>query len=153
MSKTANIQKLSNELLKDILDHVESDPDISVSIDRRAYLSVESFRPPSPPLPSRAQDIGHFRLVCSRFAELGAPYQWTRVATRLSPSGLRRLERICSRSNLAKHTRKFSYLVPFFYGEGAVNRLSALLAPRLTETKAASTWKPYCMLMPGACRL
>ena len=121
MSKTASIQQLSNELLKDILDQIESDPDRSVSIDRRAYLSVESFRPPSPPLPSRAQDIGNFRLVCSRFAELGAPYQWTRVATRLSPAGLRRLDRICSRSHLAKHTRKFSYLVPFFYGEGRVS--------------------------------
>lgn len=120
-AKATGIYALSNELLKDILDYIESDPEISVSIDRRAYLSVESFRPPSPPLPSRAQDIGNFRLVCSRFAELGAPYQWTRVATRLSPAGLRRLENICSRSNLAKHTRKFSYLVPFFYGEGMVS--------------------------------
>lgn len=119
--KATGIYALSNELLKDILDYIESDPEISVSIDRRAYLSVESFRPPSPPLPSRAQDIGSFRLACSRFAELGAPYQWTRVATRLSPAGLRRLEKICSRSNLAKHTRKFSYLVPFFYGEGTVS--------------------------------
>lgn len=121
MSKAASIQKLSNELIKDILDHIESDPERSVSIDRRAYLSVESFRPPCPPLPSRAQDIGNFRLVCSRFAELGEPYQWTRIATRLSPAGLRRLERICSRSHLARHTKKFSYLVPFFYGEGTVS--------------------------------
>ena len=153
MAKTASIQVLSNELLKDILDHIESDPDISVSIDRRAYLSVESFRPPSPPLPSRAQDIGNFRLVCSRFAELGAPYQWTRVATRLSPSGLRRLDRICSRKNLAKHTRKFSYLVPFFYGEGAVSRSQSLLAPRLTEAKAESTSKIYCMRTTAVCSL
>lgn len=120
MSKGPCFENLSNELIKDILDHIESDPDWSVNIDRRAYLSVESFRLPSPPLPSRAQDIGNFRLVCSRFAELAAPYQWTRVATRLSPSGLRRLDNICSRSQLAKHTRKFSYLVPFFYVEGKV---------------------------------
>ena len=121
MSKTATIHKLSNELLKDILDYIEPDPEKSVSIDRRAYLSVESFRLPSPPLPSDAQNIGNFRLVCCRFAELGAPYQWTRVATRLCPSGLRRLENICSRNNLARHTKKFSYLVPFFYGEGMVS--------------------------------
>ncbi len=138
-AKMAGIHALSNELLKDVLDYIESDPEISVSIDRRAYLSVESFRPPSPPLPSRAQDVGNFRLVCSRFAELGAPYQWTRVATRLSPSGLRRLDRICSRSNLAKHTRKFSYLVPFFYGEGTVSCSLGRLGPRLTEAKAEST--------------
>lgn len=124
MSKGACFENLSNELIKDILDHIESDPEWSVNIDRRAYLSVESFRLPSPPLPSRAQDIGNFRLVCSRFAELGAPYQWTRVATRLSPSGLRRLDNICGRSHLARHTKKFSYLVPFFYVEGKVSSVA-----------------------------
>lgn len=120
MSKTASIHKLSNELLKDILDYIEPDPEKFINIDRRAYLSVESFRTPSPPLPSDAQNIGNFRLVCCRFAELGAPYQWTRVATRLCPSGLRRLENICSRNSIARHTKKFSYLVPLFYGEGTV---------------------------------
>lgn len=121
MSSTAAIHKLSNELLKDILDHIEADPERSVNIDRRAYLSVESFRLPSPPLPSRAQDIGNFRLVCRRFAELAVPYQFTKIATRFSRSGFRRLDRICSKGYLAKHTRKFSYLVPFFYGEGMVS--------------------------------
>ena len=118
MPKKSSIQKLSNELLKDILDHIEADPDRSISIDRRAYLSVESFRPPSPPLPLQAQDIGNFRLVCRRFAELGIPHQFTRIATRFSRPGLQRLEKICSRPNLTKHTKKFSYLIPFFYVEG-----------------------------------
>ena len=118
MPKKASIHKLSNELLKDILDHIEADPERSVSIDRRAYLSVESFRPPSPPLPSQAQDIGNFRLACRRFAELGIPHQFTRIATRFSRSGLQRLEKISSRPNLARHTKKFSYLIPFFYVEG-----------------------------------
>ena len=118
MTKKASIHKLSNELLKDILDHIEADPERSVSIDRRAYLSVESFRPPSPPLPSQAQDIGNFRLVCRRFGELGIPYQFTRIATRFSRAGLQRLERISSRPSLARHTKKFSYLIPFFYVEG-----------------------------------
>lgn len=124
MAKGASFEGLTNELIKDILDHIESDPEWSVNIDRRAYLSVESFRLPSPPIPPRAQDIGNFRLVCSRFAELGAPYQWTRVATRLSPSGLRRLDNICGSSHLARHTKKFSYLVPFFYAEGKICSLS-----------------------------
>ena len=124
MAKGACFETLSNELIKDILDHIDSDPDWSVNIDRRAYLSVESFRLPSPPLPSRAQDIGNFRLVCCRFAVLGAPYQWTRVATRLCPAGLRRLDKICGSRHLAKHTKKFSYLVPFFYVEGKVDELS-----------------------------
>lgn len=113
----ANIQHLSNEILKDILDHIESDPQRSIPVDRREYLSVESFRPPSPPLPSEAQNIGNFRLSCRRFAELGIPYQFTRVTLRFSSRGFRHLKEICSCSHLAKHTKKFSYLVPLFYGD------------------------------------
>ncbi|KAL8993410.1 MAG: hypothetical protein Q9169_006372 [Polycauliona sp. 2 TL-2023] len=85
---------LSNELLKDVLDCIEADPDRTVNIDRRAYLSVESFRLPSLPEPSRAQDIGNFRLVCRRFAEIGIPYQFTKLATRFSRHGLERLDKI-----------------------------------------------------------
>ncbi|KAL6716533.1 hypothetical protein ACLMJK_006100 [Lecanora helva] len=114
----AHIDKLSNEILKDILDHIESDPQRSIPVDRREYLSVESFRPPSPPLPSQAQDIGNFRLSCRRFAELGIPYQFTRVTLRFSIHGFQRLAKICYHSHLAKHTKKFSYLVPLFYGDG-----------------------------------
>ena len=118
MPKKAFIQNLSNELLRDILDHIEADPERAVSIDRRAYLSVESFHLPSPPLPLQAQDIGNFRLVCRRFADLGIPYQFTRIATRFSRAGFQRLDKICSRPHLAKHTKKFSYLIPCFYVEG-----------------------------------
>ncbi len=118
MSDTTGILQLSSELLKEILDHIEADPERSVSVDRRAYLSVESFRPPTPPLPSQAQDIANFRLTCRRFAELGLAHQFTRIATRFSRSGFRRLEEICSQPHLAKHTKKFSYLIPYFYTEG-----------------------------------
>ncbi|KAL8934045.1 MAG: hypothetical protein Q9216_006097 [Gyalolechia sp. 2 TL-2023] len=118
MSSFPNLQTLSNELLKDILDFIDADQDRSVNIDRRAYLSVESFRLPSPPVPSRAHDIGNFRLTCRRFAEMGIPYQFAKVATRFSYNGLERLDKICSQEHLAKHTRKFSYLVPYFYVQG-----------------------------------
>ena len=113
-----SLESLSNDILREILDHIEADPDRSVSIDRRAYLSVESFRPPSPPPPLRAQDLGNFRLVCRRFADLGVPYQFTRLATRFSRAGFQRLDRICSHSHLARHVRKLSYLIPDFYVEG-----------------------------------
>jgi hypothetical protein len=118
MATASGIQRLSNELLKDILDLIEADPERSMSIDRRAYLSVESFRPPIAPPPLRAQDIGNFRLACRRFAELGIPHQFTRIATRFSHAGFKRLEGICSWPHLAKHTKKFSYLIPYFYVEG-----------------------------------
>jgi hypothetical protein len=117
MYQLAELQDLSNDLLRDILDYIEADPDRSVSIDRRAYLSVESFRPP-PPSPLMVQDIGNFRLTCRRFADLGIPHQFTRIATRFSIAGLQRLEKISSRPHLARHTKKFSYLIPDFYKEG-----------------------------------
>ena len=118
MPKRTGLQRLSNELLKDILDYIEADPERSVSVDRRAYLSVESFRLPDPPLPLQAQDIASFRLTCRRFAELGVPYQFTKVATRFSRAGFQRLDKICSNLHLSKHTKKFSYILPFFYVDG-----------------------------------
>jgi hypothetical protein len=118
MTNFATIHHLSNELLKEILDHIVADPDPSVNIDHRAYLSVESFRPPSPPPPLPAHDIATFRLVCQRFAELAIPYQFTRIATRFSLKGLDRLDKISSHAHLAKHTKKFSYMIPDFYVEG-----------------------------------
>ncbi|KAI9682100.1 MAG: hypothetical protein M1817_000154 [Caeruleum heppii] len=109
---------LSSELIRDILDHIGADPERTVSIDRRAYLSVESFAAPSLPAPAQAQDIAHFRLVCKRFAELGIPHQFTRVTTRFSKRGFCRLERIAGHRHITKHVKKFSYMVPCFYVEG-----------------------------------
>ncbi|KAI9825910.1 MAG: hypothetical protein M1832_000851 [Thelocarpon impressellum] len=112
------MEALSNELLRDILDQVEGDPDRTVPIDRRAYLSVESFAAPTAPAPAQAQDIAHFRLVCRRFGDLGIPYQFTRVTTRFSKAGFTRLERIASRPAIARHVKKFSYMLPCFYVQG-----------------------------------
>lgn len=112
------ILDLSNELLREILDHIESDPDRLVSLDRRAYLSQESFKPPPPPDRDQAQTIASWRLTCKRFSELGAIHQFSRVTTRFSRKGLQRLENIARHEHLAKHVKKFSYMVPFFYVEG-----------------------------------
>lgn len=112
----ASIHKLPDDIIKDILDYLESDSQRSVPVDRREHLSVESFRPPSPPSPSQAQDLGNFRLVCQKFSNLAIPYQFSRVSLRFSPSGFNRLDAICNHDHLARHTRKFSYLVPPFYG-------------------------------------
>lgn len=109
---------LSNELLHDILDLIAADPERLVSVDKRAYLSQESFRPE--PLPSQDQvvNIGKFRLLCRRFAALGASHQFARVTTRFSTKGLARLEAIADQPHLAKHVKKFSYKVPYFCTQG-----------------------------------
>ncbi|KAF2102529.1 hypothetical protein NA57DRAFT_31962 [Rhizodiscina lignyota] len=114
----ANILDLSNELLCDILERIEADPDKLVSLDRRAYLSVESFSQPPRQLPNSQQTIGNFRLACRRFSELGAMYQLPRVTTRFSQKGLSRLDRIAGQPHLARHVKKFCYMVPYFYVEG-----------------------------------
>ncbi|KAF1958721.1 hypothetical protein CC80DRAFT_17935 [Byssothecium circinans] len=112
------ILDLSNELLREILDHIESDPEKLIGLDRRAYLSQESFKPTPPPDRDQAQDIASFRLICKRFSDLGALHQFSRVTTRFSRKGLKRLENIAGQRHLAKHVKKFSYMVPFFYVEG-----------------------------------
>ena len=111
----AFIQKISNEILIDILGHIEAGGQVSVAIDRREHLSVESFRPPTPPPKSQAQDVGNFRLCCRRFSELGIPYQFSRISLRFSTAGFERLDKISDCRHLTRHTRKFSYLVPPFY--------------------------------------
>ena len=116
--QACGIQRLSNELLREILDYIEADPDKLVNLDRRAYLSQESFKPPSFPSRDQAQDLGNFRLTCKRFSELGAIHQYARVTTRFTRHSLRRLEIIAGQAHLAKHVKKFSYMVPYFYARG-----------------------------------
>ncbi|OJD33645.1 f-box domain-containing protein [Diplodia corticola] len=118
MASSTGILSLSNELLREILDQVEADPEKQVTVDRRSYLSQESFKPPPPPAPNQAQDIGAFRLTCKRFSELGAVCQFARVTTRFSRKGFTRLENIAACPHLSRHVKKFSYMVPYFYVEG-----------------------------------
>ncbi len=119
MAAPSSLLKLSNELLREILDHIEEDPEKLVNLDRREYLSQESFRAPPPPTRDQAQDIGHFRLTCTRFSELGIVHQFARVTTRFSTKGFKRLEGIAGELKLSKHVKKFSYMVPYFFVEGA----------------------------------
>jgi hypothetical protein len=120
MDFVPGILRLSSELLREILDHLEGDPERLVSLERRAYLSQESFRPPPPPPRDQAYNIASWRLTCRRFSELGAIHQFARVTTRFSRKGLKRLENIAGQEHLAKHVKKFSYMVPFFYVEGGL---------------------------------
>lgn len=125
-----HILKLANEQLFTILDYLEDDPNKSISFDRRAYLSQESFRPPPPPSATRAQDLGNWRRTCKRFSEIGAEHQFARVTTRFSLKEFDRLDKIASSPHLASAVRKFSYMVPYFYVDGKYGM--ALFQPVLT---------------------
>jgi len=115
---TTPIHRLSNELLRLILDQIEPDPDKTVPIDRRQFLSVESFDRPLPSTRGSIKDVGRFRCACRRFSDIGAPLLFTRVAARFSTRGLGKLEQLAAWPHLSRHVKKFSYLVPYFYRNG-----------------------------------
>lgn len=119
-----NLLDLGNDLLRIILEHLALEPEKLISLERRAYLSQESFRQ-SPSLePDQAQYIAAFRLTCRRLSDLGVIHQFSRVTTRFSKRGLNRLENIAKQRHLAQRVKKFSYMVPNFYVEGLRPRTS-----------------------------
>lgn len=107
--RSCPLLRLPNDILREILDHIEADPDRLVNLDRRGYLSQESFALPPLSTPNQGQDIGNVRLVCKALAELGAIHQFARITTRFSYGGFERLEKIAAHPHLAKHVKKFSY--------------------------------------------
>src|ERR1700760_1420299 len=106
-------QRLSNEILRHILDQIEPDPERTVPIDDRRFISVETLESVRLwPTTDAVKDIGNFRLACKRFAEIGAPLLFTLVKARFSTRSLERLEQFAEWSHLTGLVKKFSYLVP-----------------------------------------
>jgi hypothetical protein len=127
------ILELETELLRIILEYVASEPEKPISLEKRAYLSMESFRMPPPPEHDQAQDLAKFRLVCKKFSDLGLIHQFSRVTTRFSRKGLKRLEEIAKVEHVAQRVKKFSYMVPFFYVEGTTIYPTEMLSSILIE--------------------
>ncbi|EFQ89078.1 hypothetical protein PTT_14779 [Pyrenophora teres f. teres 0-1] len=123
------ILDLADELLRIILEYVASEPEKPISLERRAYLSQESFKLPVPQEDNQVQTIAAFRLTCRKFSDLGVIHQFSRVTTRFSTRGLGRLESIANEPHIAGRVKKFSYMVPFFYAEGR-ERIQELLRTR-----------------------
>ncbi|KAF1817308.1 hypothetical protein P152DRAFT_453887 [Eremomyces bilateralis CBS 781.70] len=122
----APVLRLSTELLDHILDFLASDRPRLIELDKRAYLSQESFSHPPPREPDALTTLAAFRLTCRRFSELGAVRQYARVTTRFTVAGFNRLEAIARSPNVAKHVIKFSYMVPYFYVFDSSNPSSEL---------------------------
>lgn len=124
MEEQHSILRLSNELLKEILDYLVSDPDRVVRIDDRDSLSTDSFRrpPPEPPSSQTPQDpctdIDHFRLVCKRFAEVSVASKFSRIVARFSTAAFNRLEELASCPHIAKHARTFTFIIRSFHVDG-----------------------------------
>lgn len=133
MSAEPAILRLSNELLRHIIDQIEPDPERTVPIDDRRFLSVESLEISCPP--DATKTIGRFRLTCRRFAEVGAPLLFTLVKVRFSKDGLQKLEELSGWTHLARHVKKFSYLMPYFYSSdaNAGERFRAIVSQQLAN--------------------
>ena len=116
MDKRPPILRLSNELLRHIIDLIEPDLERTVPIDARRFLSVESLENSSPP--DATETIGNLRRTCHRLADVGAPVLFTLVKVRFSKDGLAKLEELAGWAHLARHVKKFSYLMPYFYARG-----------------------------------
>ena len=114
-STTSTLLGLSNELLHLILEQIEPDPDKTIPIDRRQFLSCESFNKPKSTTRGSLKDIGNFRSACRRFADVGAPLLFTLVDVRFSTKGLDSLEKLAGWPHLARHVKRFTLLMPYFY--------------------------------------
>lgn len=108
------LDRLPEDVLKIMVEMIYEDSQRFVPIDRREFLSIESF----PPVQPDTSTLSSFRLVCKYFSELGLPYQFSRVTTRFSRQGFQRLDKISSCVRAAKCTRRFIYMVPYFFVEG-----------------------------------
>lgn len=109
---------LPDELLRKILDHFVADPDKMISLDRRPYLSQESFATSESFMEDQMSDMSNFRLVCRQFNRNGVIHQFARLSTRFSLASFERLERIANHGQLAEHVRKLTYILPMFYSDG-----------------------------------
>ncbi|KAG9189681.1 hypothetical protein G6011_06549 [Alternaria panax] len=134
------ILDLADELLRIILEYVASESERPLGLERRAYLSQESFKLPLPLEPDNADTIANFRLTCKKFSDLGIIHLFSRVTTRFSKKGLDRLQKIANQPHLARRVKKFSYMVPFFYDQGR-ERIQELLRTRPESFGFLDTFK------------
>jgi hypothetical protein len=118
--ETPAIERVSNEIWNSILKEIDCDTNRAYAVDERRFLSVETFDSPPAEGSNSVDTICKFRRLGRRFAELGAPFLFSRITTRFSHKGLDRLEQLAEWNHLACYVRKFTYLVPFFF-EGGQN--------------------------------
>ena len=115
------IERLSNELLKHIIDEIEPDPEKIVPVDRRQFLSVESFELPLPSATGSILDVWRIKWTCRWFSRVAEPVLYSRIVARFTEKDLKRLKTIATWPHVARHVKKFSFLVPYFYVNGTAS--------------------------------
>ena len=121
--KEDRISMLPEEILLKIVHHIQPDYDRVVPFYHRGFLSAESLDKTSPTTADRdaKKHISDFRGACKRFAEVGEQALFSVVHIRFSTKDLKKLKELAGfERNVARHVKRFSYLVPCFYFAGIV---------------------------------
>lgn len=121
MHKPHTMETLPTEVFNEILDQFE--PGL------HEFPRANPWARPRPYKPEHIDSKQHFarlRLVCKRFSELAAPYLFRSIGLRFNMKSFGRLERLAERPKLARHVKKFVYLMPYLYFEGKAKALSKL---------------------------
>ncbi|PWW80105.1 hypothetical protein C7212DRAFT_273691 [Tuber magnatum] len=107
------METLPTEVFNEILDQFE--PGL------HELPRANPWARPRPYKPEHIDSKQHFarlRLVSKRFSELAAPYLFRSIGLRFNMKSFGRLERLSEQPKLAKHVKKFVYLMPYLYVEG-----------------------------------
>ncbi|KAG0642592.1 hypothetical protein HOY80DRAFT_608844 [Tuber brumale] len=113
MHEPYKMETLPTEVFNEILDQFE--PGL------HELPRANPWARPRPYKPEHIDSKQHFarlRLVSKRFSELAAPYLFRSIGLRFNMKSFSRLERLSEQPKLAKHVKKFVYLMPYLYVEG-----------------------------------
>ncbi|KAK6538590.1 hypothetical protein TWF694_010168 [Orbilia ellipsospora] len=108
------MNRLPTDVLREVLDQL--DPEYTDVTSRMKF-----WTPRKNDIGSQTviADLRQFRLVCKRFADLGAQYLFRTIAHRYNSKSFNRLSNLADHPIFASHVKKFIYLMPYFYVQGA----------------------------------
>lgn len=118
MHEPHTMETLPTEVFNEILDKFE--PGL------HELSRANPWARPRPYKPEHIDSKQHFarlRLVCKRFSELAAPYLFRSIGLRFNLRSFDRLERLSEHPELARHVKKFVYLMPYLYDQGKAKKI------------------------------
>ncbi|KAK6508628.1 hypothetical protein TWF506_010709 [Arthrobotrys conoides] len=108
------MNRLPTDVLREVLDQL--DPEYTDVTSRMKFWTPRKHDVGSQTV---IADLRQFRLVCKRFADLGAQYLFRTIAHRYNSKSFKRLSDLADHPVFAAHVKKFIYLMPYFYVQGA----------------------------------
>jgi hypothetical protein len=111
------MENLPAEIFNELLDQLEPGGREVPTVDSRR----NPWARPQPCKPDHIDSRHHYaslRLVCKRFDNLAAPYLFRSIGLRFNAKSFSRLASLAGNPVLARHVKKFVYLMPYIYEEG-----------------------------------